>query len=368
MKTTQSLSALVAFLALPALANAGTIETIAGTGKAGYSGDGGPALAAQLSQPFHCDFDSSGDLYIVEQFNHCVRKLNMKAGVITTVAGCGKKGYTGDGGPATQATMDDPHSVVVDKNGDLYVADRMNAAIRKVDGKTGIMTTVAGTGKKGSSGDGGPGAKAQLVEPDDCCLDGKGGLLIADVGDWRIRRLDLKTGMIATFAGTGRPRGGRVDKASLGEGGPATKAVVVGARAVCVDGKGNTYICLREGHGVRKVDANGIITTIAGTGSAGYSGDGGPALAAKLNGPKAIRCDLHGNIYVCDTENHAVRKIDAKTGVITAVAGGREGSGGDGGDALQAALNRPHGCLVAADGTLYITDSGNNRVRRVSAK
>jgi streptogramin lyase len=359
---------LIVLLALQSLANAGTIDTIAGTGKAGYSGDGGPARAAQLSQPFHCDFDSSGNLYIVEQFNHCVRKLEMKTGVIATVAGCGKKGYTGDGGPATQATMDDPHSVVVDKNGDFYIADRMNAAIRKVDGKTGTMTTVAGTGKKGSSGDGGPGSKAQLVEPDDCFLDGKGALLIADVGDWRIRRLDLKTGTITTFAGTGRAPRGRIDKASLNEGGPATKALVVGARAVCVDGKGNTYICLREGHGVRRVDAQGIITTVAGTGSAGYSGDGGPALAAKLNGPKAIRCDKEGNIFVCDTENHAVRKIDVKTNIITTVAGGREGSGGDGGDALQAGLNRPHGCFVAADGTLYITDSGNNRVRRVSAK
>src|SRR5262249_4648683 len=186
--------------------------------------------------------DEAGNLYVCEAANHCVRKIDAKTGIITTVAGCGKKGYTGDGGPATKATLNEPYAVAVAAGADLYIVDRLNAVVRQVDGKTSIITTVAGTGKKGNGGDGGPGTEAQLVEPNDCCLDRQGGLLIADVGGWRIRQLDLKRGTMTTFAGTGRVTG-RPRRDAIGDGGLATKAVVVGARAVCVDGKGNTFIC-----------------------------------------------------------------------------------------------------------------------------
>jgi sugar lactone lactonase YvrE len=280
------------------------------------------------------------------------------------VAGTGKKGYTGDGGPATRATFHEPYAVAADARGSLYVADRLNAVVRRVDGRTGVVTTVAGTGRKGFGGDGGPGTKALLREPNDCCLDGKGGLLIADVADWRVRRLDLKTGTISTFAGTG-PSRGRAAREALGDGGPATRALVVEARAVCVDGAGNSYVCERRGNCVRRVDGHGIITTVAGTRAAGAKD--GPASEATFNGPKAIRCDRAGNVYVVDTENHAVRKVDAKTGRVTTVAGGRKGAGGDGGDARKAGLDRPHGCVLDRDGILYIADSNNHRVRRVRA-
>jgi streptogramin lyase len=339
---------------------------VAGTGKAGYSGDGGPAARAQLDQPFHCDLDEAGNLYIAEAGNHCVRKIDRKTGVITTVAGTGARGYGGDGGAAGRATLNEPYAVAVNTNGDLYIVDRLNAVVRKVDGRTGVITTAAGSGKKGFGGDGGPATAALLREPNDCCLDGRGGLLIADVSDWRIRRLDLKSGVLTTFAGMGKPRG-KVDRGRIGDGGPADKAVVVGARAVCVDGRGNTYICEREGNAVRKVDARGTITTVAGTGAKGYEGDGGPAGKATFNGPKAIRCDRHGNLYVVDTENHAVRKIEAATGTVTTVAGGRKGAGGDGGAATRAGLDRPHGCVVSADGSVYIADSNNHRVRKATA-
>jgi sugar lactone lactonase YvrE len=341
------------------------METAVGTGKAGYNGDGGPATQALLNQPFHCDLDRQGNLYVAEALNHCIRKVDRKTGVITTVAGTGKKGYSGDGGPATQATMNEPYAVVVSDQGDLYVVDRLNAVIRKVDGSTGQISTVAGNGRKGYGGDGGPATQAMLREPNDCILDHKGGLLIADVADWRIRRLDLRTGIITTFAGTGRPTG-KVDRKHIGDGSPATEAIVVGARAVCVDGQGNSYICEREGNAVRKVDAKGIITTVAGTGAKGYSGDGGSDLKATFNGPKGIRCDKDGNIYVVDCENHAIRRIDAKTNIVTTVAGGRQGSAGDGGEAVQAGLDRPHGCVIAASGTMYIADTLNHRVRRVT--
>jgi hypothetical protein len=347
----------------------GEIATAAGTGKKGFAGDGGKATAALLNEPFHCELDGKGNLYIAEAMNHCIRKVDFKTGVITTVAGNGKKGYTGDGGPATQAAFNEPYAVVVNERDDLFIVDRLNAVVRKVDGKTGVVTTVAGNGKKGHAGDGGPGADAMLREPNDCCLDGKGGLLIADVADWRIRRLDLKTGVITTFAGVGKAKitaKTKIDRAACGDGGQADKAVLVGARAVCVDGKGNTFVCEREGSAIRKIDAKGVITTIAGTGEWGFTGDGGDAKTAVFAGPKGIRCDAQGNLYVVDCENHCIRKIDAGTNVVTNVAGGRKGTGGDNGPATKAGMDRPHGCIIDANGALYIADTNNHRVRVVS--
>jgi hypothetical protein len=341
----------------------GVLRNLAGTGAGGHSGDGGPALQATLNEPFHCDVDALGNLYIAESASHCIRKVDLKTGIITTVAGSGKKGYA-DGVKAAEATFNEPYAVVVSKQRDLYIVDRLNAVVRKVDGQTGIVRTVAGNGTKGYSGDGGLGHLAMLKEPNDCCFDGQGGLLIADVGDWRIRRLDLATGIITTFAGTGRPKT-IPDRGQRGDGGPAAKAVLVGARAVCVDGPGNTYICEREGSSIRKVTTDGVITTIAGTGQQGYAGDGGAARQALFKGPKGIRCDKDGHLYVVDTENHAIRKIDARTNIVTTVAGGRKGTGGDGGPATQAGLDRPHGCIVDAAGVLYIADSNNHRVRMV---
>ncbi len=356
------LTATVAMLSGPAGGN--RIDTVAGTGQPGHTGDGGPAVEARLNQPFHCESDADGGLLIAEAFNHCIRKVDAKTGRITTVAGSGQKGYSGDGAAATRATFNEPYAVVADANGDLYIADRLNAVIRKVDARTKVVSTVAGTGQKGYAGDGGPATKALLREPNDCCLDGRGGLLIADVADWRIRRLDLKTGVITTFAGTGRATG-KLDRTAIGDGGPAVAAVVVGARAVCVDGRGNTYICEREGNAVRIVDSMGNIRTFAGTGQKGYNGDGGPALKAAFNGPKGVRCDRDGNLYVVDTENHAIRRIDGRTHEVTTVAGGRKGAEGDGAEAAKAGLDRPHGCILDSKGVLYIADSNNHRVRRV---
>jgi len=293
----------------------GKIQTVVGTGKEGYAGDGGPATQALIGEAYGCDFDTEGNLYICDGRNHTVRRIDQGSGIIMTVAGSGRQGYSGDGGPATEATLNNLYSLQVDTNGDIYIVDRLNAAIRKVDAATGIITTVAGTGEPGYGGDGGPGVLAQLREPNDCFLDGKGGLLIADIQDQRIRRLNLKSGVITTFAGNGA-------KQRTGDGNPATQASIMGARAVCMDSKGNTYICEREGNGVRKVDASGIMSTFAGTGERGYSGDGGPALAATWGAPKAIRCDHHDNVIVVDTENHAIRCIDAVTGIVTTIAGG----------------------------------------------
>ena len=245
----------------------------------------------------------------------------------------------------------------MDNNGDIYIVDRLNAAVRKVDGATGIISTVAGTGEPGYGGDGGPGTLAQLREPNDCCLDGRGGLLIADIQDQRIRRLDLETGIITTFAGNG-------EKVRAGDGLPATQASILGARAVCMDGSGNTYIAEREGNGVRKVDFAGIMSTLAGTGERGYTGDGEPAISATWGAPKAIRCDAAGDVIVVDTENHAIRRINAE-GIVTTKPAVTWAGTGDGGPATAAGLERPHGCGIGPDGTLYIADSNNHRVRAV---
>ena len=332
------------------------ITTIVGTGDAGFSGDNGPAIKARLREPFMCDFDTEGNLYVCEAKNHTVRKIDMATKTITTVAGTGELGYSGDGGPATSATMNEPYSLQVAANGDIYIVDRLNAAIRKVDSATGIITTVAGTGEPGYSGDSGPGETAQMREPNDCFLTSTGGLLIADIQDQRVRHLDLSSGIISTFAGNG-------EKAREGDGLPATEASILGARAVCMDSLGNTYICEREGNGVRKVDNNGIMSTIAGTGERGYTGDTGPAIDAQWGSPKAIRCNDKDEIIVVDTEIHAHRKIDPASNIVTTIAGGHLGGDGDGRPAIDAGLERPHGCGIDKSGVIYIADSNNHRIR-----
>ena len=337
----------------------GIIQTIVGTGEGGYSGDGGPASLAMIGEAYGVAFDAEDNLFISDGRTHTVRRIDKSTSVITTVAGTGAEGYTGDGGPAVKATLNNLYSLHIDVNGDIYIVDRMNAAIRKVDAASGVITTVAGTGVLGYSGDGGPGVEAQMREPNDCFLDGNGGLLIADIQDQRIRRLDLATGIINTFAGDG-------EKRRSGNGGVATEASVMGPRAVCVDSRGNTYICEREGNGVRRVDADGIMTTFAGTGERGYSGDGGPAIEATWGAPKAIRCDNQDNVIVVDTENNAVRRIDAITGIVTTIAGGRQGGAGDEGYAIDASLNRPHGCGIDGKGNLFIADGINHTVRMVA--
>ena len=336
-----------------------TISSIVGNGEQGYSGDGGPAVAVTMDNPFHVEFDPSYRwLYIADCFNYAIRRLDMQSGELTTFAGTGEAGHTGDGGPAMEAKIDEIYAIQVDGNGDVYILQRFNPSIRKIDIETGVIITVAGDTTVGFSGDDEPATQAQMREPNDCILDGEGGLLIADVQDQRIRRLDIAGGVMSTFAGTG-------EKEHTGDGGPASEAGIFGARAICVDGKGNTYVCEREGNTLRRIDASSIITTVAGTGAQGYSGDGGPAVECEFNGPKAIRCDRDGNVLIVDTENHAIRKYHADSGIISTVAGGHEGPDGDGGLAVGAGLARPHGVVVDGDGAMYIADSENHRIRVV---
>ncbi len=344
------------------VADGPNIETVAGTGEPGRTGDGGPAVKARLNMPFDVAFDAEGNLFFSDTFNHAIRRVDARSGTIATVAGDGTAGFTGDGGPATHARLNEPYGVVIDAAGDVFFADRFNRRVRRVDARSGTITTLAGDGSKTYSGDGGPATRAGMVEPNGVALDPGGRrLFIADVGDNRIRVVDLSSGEISTVAGTGKDR-------HEGDGGPASAASIRGARAVEVGRDGTVFILERQGHSLRAVDPKtGLITTRAGTGSPGFTGDGGPAAAATFSGPKEMALDREGNILIVDTENHAIRRIDALTGEITTIAGdGRRGGGGDGGPATAARLDRPHGVAVGSDGTLLIGDTGNHRIRKVT--
>jgi sugar lactone lactonase YvrE len=346
-------------------AAAPTITTVAGTGEKGFAGAGGSATQAKLDQPFGVTFDRAGNLYFSDTGNHRIRRVDAMTGVITTVAGNGKKGFGGDGGPATAAMLNEPYGLCFDRGDNLYVVDRLNFCIRKVDAKTGAISTVAGTGgKSGFGGDGGPAAAALFREPNGICFDGGSTLYVADVADQRVRAVDIERGTIWTAAGNGK-------KLSAGDGGPVQAATFAGPRAVAFGPDRCLYVVEREGNSVRRIDfAKGTIGRFAGTGKKGFTGDGGPAKDATFDGPKEIDIDPANNVYIVDTENEAIRRIDAKTGIITTVAGkGKTKTPGlgDGGPATAATLGRPHGVAVTVgpDGAIYIGDTNSHRIRKV---
>jgi uncharacterized protein (TIGR03437 family) len=333
----------------------GGIRIVAGNGTPGFSGDGGPATAASLSSPYSMALDASGNLFVADWGNARIRKVSA-SGIITTVAG-GGTANPGNGGPAASAQLYSPAGIAVDASGDLFFADSYAQVIRKVSAG-GIVTTVAGNGTSGFSGDGGPAASAQLCNPEGVALDAAGDLFIADACNNRIRK--VSGGIIATVAGNGAP-------AFTGDGGPAAYASLYSPQAVAVDTSGNLYIADYGNNRVRRVAANGLIATFAGDGGGGFFGDGGPAIAASLNEPEGVAVDAAGNVFIADAYNNRVRKV-AVNGVIATVAGnGNFDFSGDGGPAVWASLNQPYGVAVDAAGDLFLADRSNNRVRKVSA-
>lgn len=329
------------------------INTVAGSDKSGFSGDGGAATSASLYAPSGVTVDSSGNLYIADTLNNRIRKVDV-SGKISTVAGTGTGGYLGDGVAATSTWLNRPQGVGVDSSGNLYIADTWNNRIRKVD-VSGEISTVAGTGFAGYSGDGGSAAAAALNEPKGLAVDRSGNLFIADSGNHRIRKVD-RSGKISTVAGSG-------DFGVSGDGGDATLAKLSYPIGIAVDNIGNLYfVCDFQ---IRKVDTSGKISTVVGLYKDGFSGDGGPALTAELFRPQAVAVDSGGNLYISDYWNFRIRKVDA-TGRINTIAGtGREDFSGDGGPATSADLGGPIGVAVDTSGNVYLSDA-YHRIRKLS--
>lgn len=333
----------------------GTIATVAGTGTAGYLGDGGPATAARLYYPYGVAVDGGGNLWIADTYNHRVRVVNT-GGTISTAAGTGTGGFSGDGGAASLAQLNYPTGVLDDGAGNLYIADYTNNRIRQID-SGGTISTVAGTGTAGFFGDGGAATAAELNAPVTVALDAGGNLYVADSANNRVRQIDTG-GTIATVAGNGTT-------SDCGDGGAATAAAMSYPNGVAVDGAGNLFVADTNNHRVRKVDGAGTITTVAGSGTPGYTGDGGAATAATLDTPYAVAVDGMGNLYVAEYGNDVIRKVDSGGTISTMAGNGSPGFSGDGGAATAAQLANPTGVILDGGGNLYIVDSYNQRVRMV---
>jgi sugar lactone lactonase YvrE len=332
-----------------------TISTLAGTGTRGSSGDGGPATAARLSAPRTTATDAAGNTFVADTENHRIRRISA-TGIITTVAGVGVAGYSGDGGPATAARLNNPHGVDVDAAGNVYVADSANQRIRRIT-PAGTITTIAGTGRADYNGDGIPAAAAALAYPKGVTVAPDGSLYVGDANNHRVRRF-VAGGTISTVAGRGTA-------GYSGDGGAATAAQLRRPRNVAFGPDGSLYIADDDNFVVRRVSPAGTITTVAGTGSAGYSGDGGPATAARLSAVRDVAVDATGNLYIADEDNHRIRRV-SPAGVITTFAGtGSRGFSGDGGAPQTARVAGPRGVEVTPDGQVLIADTANHRIRRV---
>ena len=291
------------------------LTTVAGNGAEGYAGDGGSAVEATLNNPFDVVFDSQGRLIFTDTFGQRIRRVDMASGVITTIAGNGQEGYSGDGGPAREATFNQPYGLAVDAVDNIYTADRLNGVVRKID-TSGTITTFAGSGELAFGGDGGPAHAAGMVEPNGLVFSSDDSrLYIADVSDNRVRVVDMASGLISTFAGTG-------EAAHDGDGGASIAAGVFGPRAVGIrPSDGAVYVMERQGSCIRLVTPDGNISTISSTGETGYGGDGGSIADAIYDRPKEMTVDPAGNILVVDTENHAIRFLDWSTDKISTIAG-----------------------------------------------
>jgi DNA-binding beta-propeller fold protein YncE len=328
---------------------AATVTTVIGNGAAGLSD-------VAVANPYGVVIGPDGALYFCDLDNQRIRRLELATGRTSTIAGNGQRGYAGDGGPATEAALNMPHEIQFDGNGHLFIVERDSHVVRRVDASTGLISTVAGTGEAGFSGDGGLASAAQLRQPHSIAFDPEGRLLICDIGNHRIRRVDPATGVIETWAGTG-------EREPTPDGAPLAGTPLNGPRAMALDPAGNLYLALREGNAIYRIALDTeTLHHVAGTGEPGHTGDGGPANLATLGGPKGLAY-RDGRLYVADTENHVIRMINIIDGTISTVLGNGERGDGPESEPLRCRLNRPHGVFATSDGELYVGDSEAHRIR-----
>lgn len=332
-------------------AAAASVTSIIGTGTPGFSD-------RDVNNPYGVVIGPDGHLYFCDLDNQRIRRLDLRTRQTTTIAGNGQNGHAGDGGPATGASLSMPHEIQFDEDGHLYIAERDSHVVRKVDARNGRISTIAGTGTAGFSGDGGAASQAQLRSPHSIAVGAGGRLYICDVGNHRIRAVNLATGRIETVGGTGQ-------RLPTPDGAPLMGTPLNGPRTLVVAPDGDMFLALREGNAIFRIDGRtSTLHHLAGTGQQGYSGDGGPARSATLRGPKGLAHGA-GSLYVADTENHVIRRIDLRTTIITTALGTGQRGDGPEPDPLRCALARPHGIFVDAAGALYVGDSEAHRVRVV---
>jgi sugar lactone lactonase YvrE len=340
----------------------GTISTVAGSQAWIYGGDGTPATQTSIFLPFGFAVDAAGNLFIADSSNDRIRKVDAKTKIVTTIAGNGIIGATGDGGPAIGATISNPSSIALDAAGNLYFSDSGNNGVRRIDAFTGNISTVAGIlGSHGYTGDSGPAILATLNTPNGLAFDAAGNLYIADTGNHVIRLVNAATGLITTVAGRGGPD-------FYGDGGPASAAALASPWSITVAPSGELYIADQNNHRIRKIDNFGIISTVVGNGKPGFSGDQKVATSAQLDVPASVAIDVAGNIYVADSGNNRVRKVNAQTNIITTIAGNStESFTGDSGPADQAGLYGPYTLALDGQDNLFIADVFHNRIRKISS-
>ncbi len=346
---------LIGFLVFYLQSKGQIINTVAGIGTAGFGGDGAAATAANLNAPWLVVVDGSGNMYISDGANNRIRKVTA-SGTISTFAGIGTVGFSGDGGPATAAQFRAQWGIALDNSGNLYIADNGNHRIRKVN-PSGIISTIAGNGTGMFSGDGGPASAATLHNPSCLVADNSGNLYIADNYNYRIRKID-PSGIISTIAGNGTA-------GYTGDGGAATAAEIRDIEGITIDGSGNLYFADPYDMVVRKISTSGGISTFAGTGTGGFSGDGGAGSSANLEQPICVAADGGGNLFIADLGNYRIRKV-SPSGIISTVAGtGTAGFAGDGGPATLAQIGYVTGVGTDGGGNLFIVDQDHNRIRKV---
>lgn len=339
------------------------VRTIAGTGEPGLAADGVLADDASVNNPYGLIVGPDGGLYWCDLGSSRILRLDEQSRTITVIAGNGSNGYSGDGGAAKAAELSTPHEVRFDSRGDLYFVERDNHIVRQVNMGSGVITTVAGTGERGYSGDGGPAAEAQLAQPHSIAFDAADNLYICDIVNNRVRKVDPESGIITTFAGTG-------EVGPVPDAGDIRTTSLRGPRSIDIAPDGRMFLILREGNTLVEIDTqSGTLRRLAGTGELAYTGDGGPAIDATfgrpgnpLNGPKGVSWASDNSLYIADTENHVIRRIDLDTGIIMTVVGNGDRGDGPDGNPLDCRLNRPHGIFVAPGG-VYIGDSENHRIR-----